>query len=420
MVGYLEVKELTTGYGEKEVLKNISFDLKSGEMLGIIGPNGSGKSTLIKAITGIIPIWSGEVNYDKKNINELHRRERARIIGVVPQDTFINFPFTSWEVVMMGRNPYLGRFENPKQKDDLAVKEAMKATKTLRFKDRSVRELSGGELQRVVVARALAQEPELIFLDEATSHLDIGHKLETMDLMKDRVKQRNIGVLSIHHNLNLAARYCDNIVLLDEGKVHAKGSPKKVLTRAHLRAVYGIEAEVDENPRDGSLYVTPIKRKVMTEDKEEVVHVICGGGTGGTLLKELVEHGYEVTTGVLNVMDSDQKMAEFLDLKCATEAPFSSISEQAKNENLILTEEADLVVGTDFAVGPGNIDNLKALLYAAGSGKDVLLLERNEFRERNHMGRKGKEIYDRLVSKTTVKTMASMDDLLRYLSRGNI
>ena len=420
MVGTLEVRELTTGYGENEVLKNISFDLKNGEMLGVIGPNGSGKSTLIKALTGVIPTWAGKIKYDGKNIEDLHRRERARKIGVVPQDTFINFPFTSWEVVMMGRNPYLGRFENPKQKDDLAVKEAMKATKTLRFKDRSVRELSGGELQRVVVARALAQEPELIFLDEATSHLDIGHKLETMDLMKDRVKQRNIGVLSIHHNLNLAARYCDNIVLLDEGKVHAKGSPKKVLTRAHLRAVYGIEAEVDENPRDGSLYVTPIKRKVMTEDKEEVVHVICGGGTGGTLLKELVEHGYEVTTGVLNVMDSDQKMAEFLDLKCVTEAPFSSISEQANNENLILTEEADLVVGTDFAVGPGNIDNLKALLYAAVSGKDVLLLERNEFRERNHVGRKGKEIYDRLVSKTTVKTMASMDDLLRYLSRGNI
>ncbi|MFW6305620.1 MAG: ABC transporter ATP-binding protein, partial [Candidatus Saliniplasma sp.] len=151
MVGYLNVKELTTGYGEKVVLKNISFDLKDGEVLGVIGPNGSGKSTLIKALTGVLPIWSGEVRYEGKNIEELDRRERARVIGVVPQDTFINFPFSSWEVVMMGRNPYMGRFENPKKDDDRAVKEAMKSTKTLKFKDRSVRELSGGELQRVVV-----------------------------------------------------------------------------------------------------------------------------------------------------------------------------------------------------------------------------------------------------------------------------
>ncbi|MGM0406204.1 MAG: ABC transporter ATP-binding protein, partial [Thermoplasmatota archaeon] len=328
MVGTLEVIELTTGYGEKEVLKNISFDLKNGEILGVIGPNGSGKSTLIKALTGVIPTWSGKIKYDGKNINDFHRRERARKIGVVPQDTFINFPFTSWEVVMMGRNPYLGRFENPKRDDELSVKKAMKMTKTLKFKNRSVRELSGGELQRVVVARALAQEPRLIFLDEATSHLDIGHKLEIMNLMKDRTKHQNKGVLSVHHNLNLAARYCDDIVLLDDGEIHAKGTPKEVLTRAHLRAVYGIEAEVDENPRDGSLYVTPIRRKVIKEDKEEVVHVVCGGGTGRTLLKELVELGYEVTTGVLNVMDSDQKMAEFLDLRCVTEAPFSSISEE--------------------------------------------------------------------------------------------
>lgn len=321
---------------------------------------------------------------------------------------------------MMGRNPYLGRFENPKRDDDLAVKEAMEATKTLKFKKRSVRELSGGELQRVVVARALAQEPELIFLDEATSHLDIGHKLEIMNLMKDRTKHQNKGVLSIHHNLNLAARYCDNIVLLDEGEVHAKGTPKEVLTRAHLRAVYGIEAEVDENPRDGSLYVTPIRRKEIVDDKEEVVHVICGGGTGRTLLKELVEHGYEVTAGVLNVMDSDQKMAEFLDLNCITEAPFSSISEQNNSENLKLMDEADIVVGTDFAVGPGNLDNLKALVYAAESGKNVLLLERERFKERNHVGQEGDEIYRELKGKSSVKTFTGLQRLLREINGGNI
>ncbi|MFW6142322.1 MAG: ABC transporter ATP-binding protein [Candidatus Saliniplasma sp.] len=420
MVGYLNVKELTTGYGEKVVLKNISFDLKDGEVLGVIGPNGSGKSTLIKALTGVLPIWSGEVRYEGKNIEGLDRRERARVIGVVPQDTFINFPFSSWEVVMMGRNPYMGRFENPKKDDDRAVKEAMKSTKTLKFKDRSVRELSGGELQRVVVARALAQEPRLIFLDEATSHLDIGHKLEIMELMKDRAKLMDVGVLSIHHNLNLAARYCDNIVLLDDGEVHAKGSPKKVLTRAHLRAVYGIEAEVDENPMDGSLYITPIKRKVIKENKEEVVHVICGGGTGRALLKELVEQGFEVTTGVLNVMDSDQNMAEFLDLRCVTEAPFSSISERTNKENLNLIEDADIVVGTDFAVGPGNLDNLKALLRASESGKRVLLLERKEFQKRNHVGIEGERMYRELTAKMNVKTFTGIDKLIRQIHEGNI
>ncbi len=420
MVGTLEVRELTTGYGENEVLKNISFDLKNGEMLGVIGPNGSGKSTLIKALTGVIPTWAGKIKYDGKNIEDLHRRERARKIGVVPQDTFINFPFTSWEVVMMGRNPYLGRFENPKQKDDLEVKEAMKATKTLRFKDRSVRELSGGELQRVVVARALAQEPQLIFLDEATSHLDIGHKLEIMNMVKDRVKTREIGVLSIHHNLNLAAKYCDNIVLLDDGEVHATGTPEEVLTRAHLRAVYGIEAEVDKNPRDGSLYVTPVKNIDIKKEKELLVHVVCGGGSGRTILKELVDEGYEVTVGVLNVMDSDLDMAEFLDLNCVTEAPFSSINDKNKKENLRIMRDADIIISTDFAVGPGNLANLEALYQAANAGKKVLLLERKDFHERNHVGIEAERLYRDLVSQDTVESVKDSDGLLNSLAEGNI
>ncbi len=414
----LECESLTTGYVDEEVVRDISFTLEQGDILGIVGPNGSGKSTLIRAITGVIEPWSGGLSLDGRSIKKLSRREIARKVAVVPQDTFISFPYTAWEVVMMGRNPYLGRLESPDKKDRAIVKEAMDGTATLTFKDRPVGELSGGELQRVVVARALAQDTDLLLLDEATSHLDIGHKVSVMDLVKRKNREGDKGVLSVHHNLDLAARYCDRLILIDEGEIHAEGSPKDVLTPPHLRAVYGIEAEVHQNPRNGSLYVTPVEDISGLEEKKETIHIVAGGGSGSDLMKSSVEEGYRVTAGVLNAMDSDLERAEFLDIDVVVEAPFTGIGQKAYRQNLKKIEEADIVVGTDFPVGKGNLRNVKALKRAVEEDRKVFLLDEDSIEERDYTGGKAAEIYEDMLESENVTVVEGWEDLRSLLENG--
>lgn len=411
----LEINNLTTGYKEKPILKEVSLSMKSSDFVGIIGPNGSGKSTLIRAITRILEPWKGGIKLKNEPINKLSRNEIGKATAVVPQDTFISFPYSAWDIVMMGRTPYLGRFENPGEKDKDIAESAMKSTNTYNFRDRKVKELSGGELQRVIVARALTQQPDILLLDEATSHLDIGHKIQMMDLIKDKNKSGELGVLSVHHNLNLAARYCDEIILLDEGKIHASGRPEDVLTKPHLRAVYGVEAEVHENPKDGSLYITPIEKKFETEQNGKKIHVICGGGSIGDLFKKLVEEGYEVSAGVLNVMDSDLEKAEFLDINVITEAPFSSISDKKFEENLEHILECDIVIGTSFPIGKGNIKNLKAIKRAAKEGKKVILIEKQNIVSRDYTDGRGVKIYKEIKENENIKTIKNEKDILQYL-----
>ncbi len=406
------VKNLTTGYEDERILEDISFKLDVDDFIGVVGPNGSGKSTLVRALTGTLPAWDGRVKYDHNDIENLKRKEIAKLSAVVPQDTYINFPFTAWEVVLMGRSPYLGRFENPGKKDKKLAKKAMKDTKTLKFKDSPVKELSGGELQRVLIARSLTQNPEVLFLDEATSHLDIGHKKETMDLIKRKNEKKNVAILSIHHNLNLAARYCEKILLMDQGKIHAFGKPGSVLTRSNLRAVYGVEAEVHEHPKDGTLYVSPVDKKISKEKEKKSIHVVCGGGSAGTLLRELVEDGYRVSTGVLNVMDSDYEKAEFLDIDCVTEAPFSNISSESYSQNVEHIQRSDIVVVTDFPVGEGNIKNIQAVLEGVNKGDKVIVVDGKEIEKRDYTedGR-GRNLYRKLLKRENTTVVNSLEGL---------
>jgi len=412
----LEVDRLVTGYSDSKILKEISFHVEKGDFLGIIGPNGSGKSTLIRALTRVIPTWDGSVKYDNKNIEKMSRNEIARKVSVVPQDTFINFPFTVRDVVLMGRSPYLGRFENPDKEDIKIAKDSMKVTNTLRFEDRSVRDLSGGELQRVVLARALTQRPDLLLLDEATSQLDIGHKKEVMDTLKEKNRREGLTVISVHHNLNLAARYCRKILLLDGGKKHAYGRPNEVLTNTHLRAVYGVEAEVHEHPKDGSLYVSPVDKKISGKKGGKRVHVICGGDSSDTLLKDLVEKGYEVSAGVLNVMDSDLEKADFLDIEVVTEAPFSSITYESYKKNLELIKRADAVVVTDFPIGEGNIRNLEAVKEGVTSDTELVLVDIENIDERDFTEQeRGSKVYSEISRKNKIKRVDSTEEAVRSL-----
>jgi len=252
------VNDLDFGYFKRNVLNNISFSVRSGEVLGVIGPNGSGKTTLLRCLRMALKPKRGSVSLDGEDITSWERPKIARYFGVVPQHTNISFPFTVLEIVMMGRIPHLKRMQGEGEQDVSVVKRAMKLTSIENLYYRYANNLSGGEVQRVIIARALAQQPKILLLDEPTSNLDINHQFETMKLIRNLARKENMIVIIISHDLNLSLRYCDKLLLLKEGLVYSHGRPEDVLTVDNIKKVYGVEATVDFNTRIDSNQVTLI------------------------------------------------------------------------------------------------------------------------------------------------------------------
>jgi len=254
----LEIDGIECSYDHVPALTDVTLRVEGGESLGIIGPNGSGKTTLLRAISRTLKPRRGVVTLDGRDVWEMREREVARQIGVVPQTTQISFAFTAHEIVLMGRTPRLDRFAVVSEEDVRVVKESMMLADCWEFRNRLFSELSGGEQQRVVIARALAQEPKILLLDEPTSHLDIGYQLEIMGLINKLKRLKRLVVISVFHDLNLAARFCDKFVLLHSGRVHAMGPATAVMTPENIRTVYGVEAVVETDRWTGKLRVNAI------------------------------------------------------------------------------------------------------------------------------------------------------------------
>lgn len=248
----LKIKNITFYYESLKALEEVTFEAKDGEILGIIGPNGSGKTTLLKCINLILKPKIGTILINEADVSKLSRREIAKKIGMTPQISSKLFPFTVLDLVLMGRTPHLGRFEGESRRDLDIVKEAMKLTNIEPLANRLIDELSGGEFQRVIIARALAQEPDILLLDEPTLHLDINHQLEIMELIRKLAKNRGLTAIVVSHDLNLAARFCDRLLLLNSGKIYAFGSPKEVLSPEKIRKVYHINVKVNHHPESKS------------------------------------------------------------------------------------------------------------------------------------------------------------------------
>lgn len=258
----LRLDKVRLGYGKRTVLHNISLEAKPGEMLGIIGPNGSGKSTLIRGITRLISPSSGRIFLDGQDIASISRLDLARLVAVVPQNPVLPELFTALEVVLMGRTPHLGLFRHEGEKDLAIVRRAMEATQTVAFAERRIGELSGGERQRLTIARALAQEPKIMLLDEPTAHLDINYQIETLDLARQLCLEQELIVVTTLHDLNLAAQYCDRLVMLSDGKIHCHGVPEAVINTQTIKEVYGAEVYVYRHP------VNDLPATLITSEKD--------------------------------------------------------------------------------------------------------------------------------------------------------
>ncbi|AGB41647.1 ABC-type cobalamin/Fe3+-siderophore transport system, ATPase component [Halobacteroides halobius DSM 5150] len=255
IVSKLEVDQLSYSYDNLEVLQNISFAIKEGEFIGLIGPNGSGKSTLLKNINNIFQPKSGTIYLDNFDLQRFKKKEIAKKLAVVPQNTSVNFDFTVRELVMMGRNPYLSRFISETAEDVKIVKQALELTNTLELANRSINQLSGGERQRVILARSLAQQPEILLLDEPTSNLDINYQLEIMNLLTRLNCNHKLTILIVLHDLNLAAKYCDKLLLLKQGQIYDFGRPEKVITSQNIKEVYGAEVLVKKDYDTNKPYI---------------------------------------------------------------------------------------------------------------------------------------------------------------------
>ena len=260
MRSIIRVEEAAFRYREREIFSGLNLALREGEILGLIGPNSSGKTTLLKLMDGLLRPQRGKVLLEEKDLNQIPRSQIARSIAIVPQAMEVPFSFTVGEIVLMGRAAYLGRFGWEKQKDLRVAGEAMALAGVSGLEDRPFSELSEGEKQRVLVSRALAQEPKVMLLDEPTSHLDINHQIGIHELIRNLNGEKNLTVLHISHDLNLAAEYCHRMVLLHRGSIFASGTPAEVITAENIRQVYEASVTVDKNPLSGAPRVMPIGR----------------------------------------------------------------------------------------------------------------------------------------------------------------
>ncbi|MGC8777664.1 MAG: ABC transporter ATP-binding protein [Candidatus Caldatribacteriaceae bacterium] len=373
MSAYLVVEKLSFGYDGEKVLRNVSFTLEKGTFMGIVGPNGSGKSTLLHLLAGILLPQEGRIRLGGKDSKRYSRVEWARRVAIVFQEVPSRLHLPCLEVVTMGRFPHLKKWHRESEEDEKAVAWAMEVTQTSLFAERDFSELSGGEKQRVMIARALAQKPELLLLDEPTSHLDVLHQLEVMKILHDLQKE-GITALGVFHEVNAVAQFCQQALFLKGGSVLAFGPVEQVMTGEWLTELLDVEFLESTHPLSLRPFFVPLTVR-KTESRGPRVHLICGGGRGIPFIRRLLEGGFSLSVGVVNRLDSDEEFATRFQLPVVREAPFSPFGQEALEKARELAREARFIVIIPTYWGQGNLPNLELALDLAREGKSVVLLK---------------------------------------------
>lgn len=244
----IKINNLNWSYDQKKILEDITLDIEGGLFTGIIGPNGSGKTTMAKLMSKLLKTSRKTIYLDQKDLSEIKIPDLAKTMAMVPQSTAITYDLTAYEIVLLGRTPHLKRFQRESHHDHEIVESVMRETDTWQYKDRLIHQLSGGERQRVIIARALAQEPEVLILDEPVTYLDVHHQLQVMTLIRQLSQKRKMTIVTILHDLNYALKYCDQVMMLHEGKVFQYGAPQEVVTKENIRRVYDIDVNIMSHP----------------------------------------------------------------------------------------------------------------------------------------------------------------------------
>ncbi|MGI6669861.1 MAG: ABC transporter ATP-binding protein [Acetivibrionales bacterium] len=319
--------------GGTHILKEIRLNADRGEFIGLIGPNGAGKTTLLKCINGIYK-GDGRIEIAGMDTGRMSRRQVAASVAMLHQDTEITFPFTAIDIVMTGRYHLLGRFRAESAGDYSAVRRYMEYTGTLGLEKRLVNTLSGGERQRVLFARVLAQETDLVLLDEPSSNLDIANVEQVFSYAAELCGNGKTVIAAVH-DLKTAVRFFTRLVLMKDGRIIADGPPETVITRENLKKAYGVNALVYKNRITG-LVDFHMPGQKDSKGRNIKVHVIGGGGSASGVIRHLFENGYDITAGVFAHGDSDLSCADVFGIKALVCRPFSEIDNNTHQRTLSL------------------------------------------------------------------------------------
>lgn len=368
-------ESVTAGYGEKEILHEVSLSVRSGEVVALLGPNGSGKSTLIKCMSRTLKPKSGSVKLNAQDLYALPQKGCAKYVSVVPQFENPVFDFSVYEMVEMARYSWGG---DKSISNDRIIRDALEQMQLEELSERSFSSLSGGEKQRVLFARALAQTTEVLLLDEPTAHMDVGYQISTFAHIR-KLARGGKAILTAVHDLNLASAFADKAGLMYNGRVVALGNAEDVLMSDEIERVYGARFIRSRDPMTGSLHLTPefIPERSQTE-RPKRIHIIGGGGTGAALLTELWQLGHHLSLGITHESDSDFVSASRLSIPMASAPPFVELREEHRKQAFELAKDAEVIIVTSSPYGSGNLENLRLAMELMKAGKQVVLQSRTD------------------------------------------
>lgn len=418
----LRLRRVTVRFGERTALQVVDLEIPRGQFVALAGPNGSGKTTLLRAALGFLSPDTGSVELFGREVLRLSVAERARRVAWVPQEENPRDDAPLLEYVLYGRYAHLGWLQGESAGDR---ETALRALRAVGLEDRArdgILSVSGGERQRAILARALVQEAPLVLLDEPTSHLDIAHQIDLLSRVRELSRERGVTIVAALHDLNLAARFSDRIVVLSRGRRVADGIPSTVLSEELLARVWGVVADLRRDPRTGTPYllphhlVPPASPGAATFLGKGPVHVVGGGGSAAPFLRALSEAGYRVTAGALHLLDSDLETAENLGALTAVEVPFAPIGEEVRARLRSLLDAATAIVVAPFPVGPSNLPNLEEVERQLGR-VPVLLVRRPTNEEWDFTGGRARTLDEGLRRGGAIE-VANASEMLTAVATG--
>jgi iron complex transport system ATP-binding protein len=361
----LSAISLDAGYGKTAVVENLDLHVLRGQTVCLIGPNGSGKSTVLRTLAGILAPVKGAVYIGQREIGRIKPAEKAKQVALVLTDR-LNLNMTSArEIVALGRSPHTDFLGRLSPEDHRIVDEALETVGALDLGERNFTSLSDGEKQKVLIARSLAQDPELVILDEPTSHLDIKHKIEVIRILNRLSRERGMTVIMALHDIDIAAKNCQTLVLVKNGKVLAQGKPEDIIGENTIGELYDIE---------GAAFDAVTGALEVCNEKAPEVFVAAGAGTGPSVYRILSRLGYGIATGILQENDMDYRVASSMRLYRISEKPFEPISSATTERARKKMEEAQFIIDCGFPLGKFNQVNRLLLGEAVAQGFPVISL----------------------------------------------
>lgn len=361
----ISAKKLDVGYEKKTVISDINIEALRGQIICLLGANGAGKSTILRTLSGILAPINGIVKIDGENISNLKQKDIAKKLSLVLTDSVAPALTTVNELVAMGRTPYTGFMGRLSDEDWNIVDEALETVGASDLRERYYTQLSDGEKQKVMIARALVQEPELIILDEPTSHLDIKHKIEVIRVLQKLSNEKHITCILSLHDIDLALKGCQTVFLVNNGAIMAQGTPEEIVHSGSIQKLYDIS---------GARYNELLGSVEFIGNKSNDIFITGGNGSGIKLYRALSRNGYGLTSGVLPQNDVDFQIADTICEKVITEKPFEPISIENADKAFELIKSSECVIDSGFPVGSGNRENAELIKRAIDINKPVCSL----------------------------------------------